>query len=85
MNSWMERIFESMKSLRPLRSRVKLSQLLDEINAKADELEAAVAGLADVDGIVAELRKFDDHDLHEQAKSDPDLMRRLVEEYFYCG
>ena len=33
---------------------VKLSQLLDEINAKADELEAAVAGLADVDGIVAE-------------------------------
>ena len=37
------------------------------------------------DGIIASLRQFDDRDLHERAKADPDLMRRLVEEYFYCG
>ena len=38
-----------------------------------------------IDGIVASLRAFGDRDLHAQAKADPDLMRRLVEEYFYCG
>ena len=38
-----------------------------------------------IDGIVASLRAFGDLDLHAQAKADPDLMRRLVEEYFYCG
>ena len=58
----------------------------DALQARRDVFEArGVFEPRMIDGIVAELRKFDDHDLHEQAKSDPDLMRRLVEEYFYCG
>lgn len=38
-----------------------------------------------IDGIVKSLRAFDDKDLHERAKSDPNLMKELVEKYFYCG
>ena len=58
----------------------------DALQARRDVFEAhGVFVPKMIDGIIAELRKFDDHDLHEQAKSDPDLMRRLVEEYFHCG
>lgn len=38
-----------------------------------------------IDGILKGLRKYGDSDLHEAARKDPDLMRRLVDEYFYCG
>ena len=38
-----------------------------------------------IDGIIKGLRRFDDRDLHEAARRDPDLMRKLVAEYFYCG
>ena len=38
-----------------------------------------------IDGILKGLRRFEDSDLHEAARKDPDLMRRLVDEYFYCG
>lgn len=38
-----------------------------------------------IDGIIRSLRSFDDASLHEAADRDPDLMRRLVDEYFYCG
>ena len=38
-----------------------------------------------IDGIVKSLRSFDDADLHARADQDADLMRRLVEKYFYCG
>ena len=38
-----------------------------------------------IDGIVKSLRAFQDNNLHEAARKDPDLMRRLVDTYFYCG
>lgn len=38
-----------------------------------------------VDGIVKSLKAFDDAGLHAAAEKDPELMRRLVDEYFYCG
>jgi glutamine synthetase len=38
-----------------------------------------------IDGIVKALRSFQDGNLHEAARQDPDLMRRLVDTYFYCG
>ena len=38
-----------------------------------------------IDGIVKSLRSFDDADLHARADQDADLMRRLVDKYFYCG
>ncbi len=38
-----------------------------------------------IDGILKGLRSFGDSDLHEAARRDSDLMRRLVDEYFYCG
>ena len=38
-----------------------------------------------IDGILIGLRRYGDSDLHEAARKDPDLMHRLVKEYFYCG
>ena len=38
-----------------------------------------------IDGILKGLRRFGDNNLHEAARQDPDLMKKLVTEYFYCG
>ena len=38
-----------------------------------------------IDGILKGLRRFDDNNLHEAARRDPELMGKLVREYFYCG
>ncbi len=38
-----------------------------------------------IDGILKSLRSFGDRDLHVRASKDPDLMKQLVETYFYCG
>ena len=38
-----------------------------------------------IDGIVKALAAFQDKSLHADAKKDPDLMRKLVEQYYYCG
>ncbi len=38
-----------------------------------------------IDGILRALRSHRDGGLHEAARKDPELMRRLVDEYFYCG
>ncbi|MBQ1751744.1 MAG: glutamine synthetase [Bacteroidales bacterium] len=38
-----------------------------------------------IDGIITSLCSFEDSDLRERAEKDPDLMKKLVEEYFYCG
>ncbi len=38
-----------------------------------------------IDGIIKALKSFDDKDLHQRAKADPNLMKELVEKYFYCG
>ena len=38
-----------------------------------------------IDGILKALRSHNDSGLHEAAIKDPELMSRLVDEYFYCG
>ena len=38
-----------------------------------------------IDGIVSSLRAYQDGDLHQKAKEDKELMRKLVDKYFYCG
>ena len=37
------------------------------------------------DGILKGLRRHQDGNLHEAARRDPELMGKLVKEYFYCG
>ena len=54
---------------------VRLSQLLDEICARADELETAVAGLAGCDGIIAESQAIRDEVLPRM-----DALRAPVDE-----
>jgi glutamine synthetase len=54
---------------------VRLSQLLDEICARADELEAAVAGLAQCDGIIADYQAIRDEVLPRM-----DALRAPVDE-----
>ena len=70
-----------------------LKQLPTCCTESADCLEAArsVYEQADVfrprmiDGILKALRSFHDDNLHREARGDTKLMRRLVEQYFYCG
>ena len=38
-----------------------------------------------IDGIVKALKSHHDKHLHADAKKDPALMRKLVDQYFYCG
>lgn len=38
-----------------------------------------------IDGILQQLRSFNDAHLHEQADADKGLMESLVKQYFYCG
>ena len=70
-----------------------LKQLPTCCTESADCLEAvrSVYEQADVfrprmiDGILKALRSFHDDNLHREARGDTKLMRRLVEQYFYCG
>ena len=62
------------------------SQSADALEAVREIFEAeGVFKPRMIDGILKGLRSFNDGDLHEAARKDPDLMRRLVDEYFYCG
>ena len=38
-----------------------------------------------IDGIIKALRAHNDESLHREARGDTKLMRRLVQQYFYCG
>jgi glutamine synthetase len=38
-----------------------------------------------IDGILKALRSHHDEKLHQEARNDTKLMRRLVTQYFYCG
>ena len=38
-----------------------------------------------IDGILKALRSHNDEKLHQEARNDTKLMRRLVTQYFYCG
>jgi glutamine synthetase len=47
--------------------------------------EAGVFNPRMIDGIVQSLKAHHDKHLHADAKKDPALMRKLVDQYFYCG
>jgi hypothetical protein len=38
-----------------------------------------------IDGIISGLRSFKDSSLRDEVAADPDLLEKLVDEYFYCG
>lgn len=38
-----------------------------------------------IDGIIKQLKSYDDKNLIERAKSDPELMSGIVKQYFHCG
>jgi len=38
-----------------------------------------------IDGTIAALRKFDDKNIREDIKRNPDRMMQLVEQYYHCG
>ena len=71
----------------------RLRQLPDSCVASADCLEQkrhifeqyGVFSPAMIDGIIAELRAFDDKELRARAEQFPEQMQNLVDRYFHCG
>jgi len=53
--------------------------------ARAVYEEAGVFNPRMIDGIIQSLKAHHDKHLHADAKKDPALMRKLVDQYFYCG
>jgi glutamine synthetase len=53
--------------------------------ARAAYEEADVFKPRMIDGIITSLKSHHDKHLHADAKQDPALMRKLVDQYFYCG
>lgn len=70
-----------------------LSSLPDSCAASADLLEkqreayeeAGVFSAGMIDGIIAELRAFDDRTLRHDIKNDAKKVKKLVDRYFHCG
>ena len=71
----------------------QLAQLPDSCAASADCLERqrnffeqyGVFSPAMIDGIIAQLRAFDDKDLREQTTNRPEEIAKLVNTFFHCG
>ena len=70
-----------------------LMQLPDSCAASADCLERqryvfeqyGVFTPAMIDGIISELKAFDDADLRNRVANEPELLQQMVERYFHCG
>lgn len=70
-----------------------LDELPDSCVASADCLERqrkvyeehGVFAPAMIDGIIRELRAFDDRTLRDHVKRDPEALEKLVAKYFHCG
>jgi len=70
-----------------------LAQLPDSCEASADCLEQqrkvfeehGVFSTTMIDGIIAQLRAFDDRSLRSDVESYPEEIQKLVERYFHCG
>ena len=68
-------------------------QLPDSCAASADCLERqryvfeqyGVFTPAMIDGIISELKAFDDADLRNRVANEPELLQQMVERYFHCG
>ena len=71
----------------------QLAQLPDSCVASADCLEQkravfeeqGVFSPAMIDGIIAQLRAFDDRTLRADIADNPEEIQKLVEQYFHCG
>jgi glutamine synthetase len=71
----------------------QLSELPDSCVASADCLERQrqvfeeydVFSPAMIDGIIAQLRTFDDCSLRSDVEGNPDAIQQLVNRYFHCG
>ena len=70
-----------------------LEQLPDSCAASADELarqravyeDKGIFAPAMIDSIIAKLRGYNDGNIREEVKKNPDLMAELVRRYYYCG
>ena len=70
-----------------------LAQLPDSCAASADRLEQqravyeqhSVFSPAMIDGIIAQLRAFDDRTLRKDISGNDEAVAKLVEKYFHCG
>jgi glutamine synthetase len=38
-----------------------------------------------IDGIIKDLKKFNDKDIRKELENNPDRMMKLVHQYYYCG
>jgi glutamine synthetase len=38
-----------------------------------------------IDGIIKDLKKFDDKDIREEIKNNPEKMMEVVQKYYHCG
>ena len=71
----------------------RLQQLQTNCAQSADCLDASrnvyeahgVFPPAMINGLIRNLRAFNDNDLSEKANKNPELMRTLVDQYFHCG
>jgi len=71
----------------------QLAQLPDSCAASADCLERqravfeehGVFSPAMIDGIIAQLRAFDDRTLRQYIEKSPEKVAELVATYFHCG
>lgn len=76
------------------RERVdSLKQLPDSCAASANELEKQrsvyekynVFSPSIINGVINSLKAYNDADIRQEIKNNPDLMAHLVKKYFYCG
>ena len=62
------------------------AQSADCLDASRNVYEAhGVFPPAMINGLIRNLRAFNDNDLPEKANKNPELMRTLVDQYFHCG
>lgn len=62
------------------------AQSADCLDASRNVYEAhGVFPPAMINGLIRNLRAFNDKDLSEKANKNPELMRTLVDQYFHCG
>lgn len=70
-----------------------LAQLPDSCAASAEKLaeqraiyeEMGIFSPAMIDSIIKTLRSFNDGDIRQEMKKNPDLMAEMVRRYYYCG
>lgn len=73
--------------------KASLEQLPDSCQDSSEKLEKqrsiyeqyGVFNKDLIDGIIAELRDFNDKNIRKEVENRPDMIKKLVNDYFYCG